>query len=186
MARFSTCPRSHHQQAAAHAVWQRGKPQRSTLISVTAGASYIKVDDLRRLLHVLGRGLPHWLVREAAGVLATAVRVQGSHFLLGFSRVAVFPGQSTRVLTCSTSGCECHSPRVPARSTIARCACARRSAEGARPACRPLTPYCTVAESAWPFDRRRDGHTQSRTACRSATSTKKRSWRRQVPSPQVR
>ena len=41
-----------------------------------AGANYIRVDDLRRLMHVLGRGLPHWLVREAAGVLATAVRLQ--------------------------------------------------------------------------------------------------------------
>ncbi len=39
-----------------------------------AGAGYIRVDDLRRLLHVLGRGLPHWLVRECTGLLATAVR----------------------------------------------------------------------------------------------------------------
>jgi hypothetical protein len=158
---------------------------RRILTPVTAGASYIRVDDLRRLLHVLGRGLPHWLVREAAGVLATAVRVQGSQSLLGFCRYAMFPGQSTRVLTCSTSGCERHSPRVSARSTIARCACATRSAEGARPACRPLTPY-TVAELCRSFFRRRGGHMQSRTACHSATSTKKRRRHHQVPNPQVR
>ena len=28
------------------------------------GVGYIKVDDLRRLLHALGEGLPQWLVKE--------------------------------------------------------------------------------------------------------------------------
>ena len=37
------------------------------------GCGYFRVDDLRRLLHVMGRGLPHWLVREAAGLLAQPV-----------------------------------------------------------------------------------------------------------------
>ena len=29
-----------------------------------AGVGYMKVDDLRRLLHGLGAGLPQWLVKE--------------------------------------------------------------------------------------------------------------------------
>mmetsp|Transcript_19587 Transcript_19587/g.59259 ORF Transcript_19587/g.59259 Transcript_19587/m.59259 type:complete len:241 (+) Transcript_19587:880-1602(+) len=35
------------------------------------GAGYIRADDLRRLLHVLDRDLPHWLIREAASMLAS-------------------------------------------------------------------------------------------------------------------
>ena len=59
------------------------------------------MDDLRRLLHVLGRGLPHWLVREAAGVLATAVRSMGSVCALS-SRFLSLPCFS-ECTTCSIS-----------------------------------------------------------------------------------
>lgn len=82
----------------------------------TAGANYIKVDDLRRLLHVLGRGLPHWLVREAAGVLATAVR---AHVFNPLSPVYTLPSeplhQSAAQAACLMwwqicSGCNSHAP----------------------------------------------------------------------------
>ena len=32
--------------------------------SLCAGAGYIRTDDLRKLLHNLGAGLPHWLVKD--------------------------------------------------------------------------------------------------------------------------
>lgn len=60
---------------ALHACYSHSRCDRHPLLR--AGANWIRVEDLRRLLHALGRGLPHWLVREAAGVLATAVRLSG-------------------------------------------------------------------------------------------------------------
>jgi hypothetical protein len=60
--------------------------------SHTAGASYIRVYDFRRLLHVLGRGLPHRLVREAAGVLATAVRIYDFQYRV-FLLCSLLPGK---------------------------------------------------------------------------------------------
>jgi hypothetical protein len=45
---------------------------------------------------------------------------------------------------------------------------------------------CTDAELPRSLDRRRGGHMLSRTACHSATSTRRRRWHRQLPSPQVR
>ena len=35
-----------------------------------SGCGYIKVDDMRRLLHNLGAGLPHRLVKDLASVAA--------------------------------------------------------------------------------------------------------------------
>ena len=42
-----------------------------------SGAGYLKVDDLRRLLHNLGAGLPHRLVKELATVAADASGSRG-------------------------------------------------------------------------------------------------------------
>jgi len=38
------------------------------------GAGYIKLDDLRRLLHALGAGLPQWLVKELTSNVADLAR----------------------------------------------------------------------------------------------------------------
>lgn len=39
------------------------KPYSWTRIG-SAGVGYIKTDDLRKILHNLGAGLPHWLVKD--------------------------------------------------------------------------------------------------------------------------
>lgn len=39
-----------------------------------SGAGYIRTDDLRKILHNLGSGLPNWLVKELTSNVADLAR----------------------------------------------------------------------------------------------------------------